>query len=266
MDASLKQKLDDLVRWVKPGCIVDKGCGTGMLLVELSRLFPSSRLVGVDLSREFLRRCDENTYHSEDVSLVAGNVIDQNVAKASATTIIYSSVMHEVHSYSGYKRSEIDRALSNAFSELAPGGRVLIRDGVSPPPSHWTMRLLTPAARDAFERFAKEFKHGEGAPHERIEPHVVRLTSHFANEFICKKDYLKNWHIEVHEEYGAYTLDEWRQALGRAGFTPIHLQGVSNPWIIENRYTGHVSLIDDDGRPVDWPATNCVVVGEKPLV
>ncbi len=266
MDASLRQKLDDLVRWVKPGCIVDKGCGTGMLLVELSRLFPASRLVGVDLSREFLRRCDENTYASQDVSLVAGNVIEQNVAKGSASTVIYSSVMHEVHSYSGYKRSEIDRALSNAFAELGPGGRVLVRDGVSPKPAQWTMRLLTPAAQSAFERFAREFKHGEGAPHERVEPHVVRLSSHFANEFICKKDYLKNWHIEVHEEYGPYTLDEWRQALARAGFTPLHLQGVSNPWIIENRYQGQVSLSDDDDVHVEWPATNCVVVGEKPLL
>ena len=43
MDASLRQKLDDLLPWVMPGRIVDKGCGTGKLLVELSRLFPSRR-------------------------------------------------------------------------------------------------------------------------------------------------------------------------------------------------------------------------------
>ena len=99
MDASLVQKLEDLVRYVKPGCIVDKGCGTGKLLVELSRLFPQSRIVGVDLSREFLRVCDENTYSTEDVTLVFGNIIERNVPPGTATTVIYSSVMHEVHSY-----------------------------------------------------------------------------------------------------------------------------------------------------------------------
>ena len=42
---------------------------------------------------------------------------------------------------------------------------------------------------------------------------TVRLSAHDANEFLCKKDYLKNWDIEVHEEYGVLTVDEWRAAL-----------------------------------------------------
>lgn len=264
MDASLRQKLDDLARWIAPGCIVDKGCGTGMLLVELSRLFPDSRLVGVDLSREFLRRCDENTYATDDVDLVFGNVIDRNVPPGSATSVVYSSVMHEVHSYSGYRREEVNRALGNAFTELAPGGRVLVRDGVSPPSSSWRLKTLTRQAHDTFERFAREFKHGEGAPHERLGDELVRLTSHLANEFLCKKDYLKNWHIEVHEEYGTHTLEGWGAALERAGFVPLHLHALVNPWIAEHRYRGQVELSDDAGAPLPWPATNCVVVGQKP--
>ncbi|MEW5739876.1 MAG: methyltransferase [Myxococcota bacterium] len=264
MDASLRQKLDDLVPWVKPGCVVDKGCGTGQLLVALSRLFPDSKLVGVDLSREFLRLCDENTYASDDVELVFGNVIERNVAPGSATTVIYSSVMHEVHSYSGYQLKEIDRALSNAFAELGPGGHVLVRDGVSPPPATWRLELLTDATRGTFERFATEFRHGKGVSFERLGERVVRLSSHDANEFLCKKDYLKNWHIEVHEEFGPLTLDGWRDALVRAGFEPVHLSEYVNSWIAANRYQGTVAVFDDAGKPLPWPATNCVVVGKKP--
>lgn len=264
MDASLRQKLEDLVRWVKPGCIVDKGCGTGKLLVELSRLFPDSKLVGVDLSREFLRLCDENTYASDDVELVFGNVIDRNVAPGSATSVIYSSVMHEVHSYSGYDVTQIDRALGNAFTELSPGGHVLVRDGVSPKPATWRLELLTAPARDTFERFAKEFRHGKGVAFERLGERTVRLSAHDANEFLCKKDYLKNWHIEVHEEFGPLTLDGWRDALERAGFMPLHLVETVNPWIVSHRYEGAAALFDDAGHPLPWPATNCVVVGRKP--
>lgn len=264
MDASLRQKLEDLVRWVKPGCIVDKGCGTGKLLVELSRLFPDSKLKGVDLSREFLRLCDENTYASDDVELVFGNVIDRNVAPGSATTIVYSSVMHEVHSYSGYDVTQIDRALGNAFTELSPGGHVLVRDGVSPKPATWRLELLTEQVRDTFERFAKEFRHGKGVAYERLGERTVRLTAHDANEFLCKKDYLKNWHIEVHEEFGPLTLDGWRDALVRAGFMPLHLVETVNPWIVSHRYEGAVALFDDEGHPLPWPPTNCVVVGRKP--
>jgi SAM-dependent methyltransferase/nicotinamide mononucleotide adenylyltransferase len=264
MDASLVQKLEDLLPWVKPGCIVDKGCGTGKLLVELSRLFPASQLVGVDLSREFLRVCDENTYATEDVALVFGNIIERNVAPGSATSVVYSSVMHEVHSYNGYDVRQIDRALGNAFQELAPGGRVLVRDGISPPPATWRLRLLTPHVRETFERFAREFCHGRGAKFERLTEDTVRLSSHDANEFLCKKDYLKNWHIEVHEEFGPLTLEGWRGALVNAGFTPLHLHAYANPWIVQHRYEGLVEVLDDAGARLPWPPTNMVVVGEKP--
>jgi SAM-dependent methyltransferase/nicotinamide mononucleotide adenylyltransferase len=264
MDASLKQKLEELVRWVKPGHIVDKGCGTGKLMVELSRLFPSSRLSGVDLSREFLRLCDENTYATDDVSLVFGNVIDVCVEAGSATTVIFSSVMHEVHSYSGYQRSEIDRALVNACTELAPGGHVLIRDGVSPEPATWRLELLDAPTRETFARFAKEFRQGRGVSFTRLSDGLVELSSHDANEFLCKKDYLKNWHIEVHEEFGPLTLSEWGKALERCGFEAMFLEETRNPWIVKNRYQGTARVLSTTGAELPWPATNCVVAGRKP--
>ncbi|MFT3709475.1 MAG: methyltransferase domain-containing protein [Archangium sp.] len=264
MDASLVQKLQDFLPHVKPGCIVDKGCGTGKLMVELSRLFPNSAMVGVDLSREFLRLCDENHYATEDVTLVFGNVIDRNVPPGSATTVVYSSVMHEVHSYTGYKVSEIDRALSNCFTELQPGGRVLIRDGVSPEPATWRLKFLDAKTNEIFEKFAAEFCHGRGAKFERLAADEVRLSSHDANEFICKKDYLKNWHIEVHEEFGPLTLEGWRGALKKAGFVPVHLAEYANEWIVKNRYVGSVRVLEDSGKELPWPATNMIVVGEKP--
>jgi hypothetical protein len=92
----------------------------------------------------------------------------------------------------------------------------------------------------------------------------VRLSSHDANEFLCKKDYLKNWHIEVHEEFGPLTLEGWREALKRTGFEPLHLSEYANEWIVKNRYEGTVEVLDDAGQPLPWPATNMVVVGQKP--
>ena len=164
MDASLVQKVEDLLPWVLPPRIVDKGCGTGKLLVELSRRFPGASLVGVDLSREFLRRSDENTYAGGDVELVLGDAADQQLPDGSADTVIFSSIMHEVYSYSGYVASAVDRALASAARELRRGGRLLIRDGISPDP-----RDVAPRSngrrhgRADFERFAREFKHGQGA-------------------------------------------------------------------------------------------------------
>ena len=97
----------------------------------------------------------------------------------------------------------------------------------------------------------------------RVSDSIVELSSHDANEFLCKKDYLTNWHIEVHEEFGPLTLRQWGQALGRAGFEPVHLEETRNPWIVKHRYEGTVRVTDREGKPLSWPATNCVVVGTK---
>jgi SAM-dependent methyltransferase/nicotinamide mononucleotide adenylyltransferase len=263
MDAALKQKLEDLLPWVRPGKIVDKGCGTGKLLVELSRLYPDSALVGVDLSREFLRRCDENHYAAQDVDFVFGNIVEPQVAPGTATTVVFSSVVHEVCSYSDYALAPVHQALESAAAELQAGGHVLVRDGVSPGTAPWRLRFLNAATRDQFARFAAEFKHGQGAPHEVLGPDEVRLSAHLANEFLCKKDYLKNWHIEVHEEYGTFTPQGWREALDRAGFDAVEVRAYVNSWIAEHRYRGTAQLRDDAGGALGWPSTNVVVVGRR---
>jgi SAM-dependent methyltransferase len=263
MDAALAQKLADLGPWIVPGKIVDKGCGTGKLLVELSRAYPRSAFVGVDLSREFLRMCDENHYAAEDVTLVQANIIERQVAPGTASSVIYSSVVHEIYSYSGYDRDAVHRALGNAAVELRSGGRVLVRDGVSPGLARWRMRLLDDETRAQFARFAKEFKHGQGAAHEVGAEGEIVLSAHLCNEFLCKKDYQKNWHIEAHEEYGTFTVEQWRAALDRAGFDALEVRAYVNGWIAEHRYVGKVELYDERGAHVPWPATNVVVVGAR---
>lgn len=262
MDAALAQKLEDVLPWVVPGCIIDKGCGTGKLLVELSRRFPKSGFVGVDLSQEFLRRCDENTYFADDVAFVHKDARDAVVAEGTATTIVLSSIVHEIWTYTGYSQAAVDKALASAFRELAPGGRLIVRDGVSPGRQAWRMRFLRPDVRACFERFAREFKHGEGAAHTWEGEDVV-LSAHLANEFLCKKDYQKNWHIEVHEEFGTFSLEEWKVMVERHGFLLRELHGYVNGWIAANRYEGAVALFDAAGGPLPWPATNVVVVAER---
>src|SRR5262249_38068126 len=146
-------------------------------------------IVGVDLSRELLRRSDENTYAGGDISLVLGDAADQQLPDGSADTVIFSSIMHEIYSYSGYDRARIDRALTSAARELKPGGRLLIRDGISPDPREVLLDLMDAATGAWFERFAREFRHGQGARFEKVETRAgadstVRLAAHDANEFL----------------------------------------------------------------------------------
>jgi SAM-dependent methyltransferase len=261
MDASLASKLADIAPWVKPGFIVDKGCGTGALLSALAHRFPKSDLVGVDLSAEMLRRCE--ALGVPRCRFTRGDAALTSVEPGCATTVVFSSILHEVYTYNGYSEAHVHTALASAFADLGPGGRLIVRDGLRPAPATWRMRFLDAQTREVFLRFSHEFRRGRGCAFEWVDAGTVQLASADANEFLCKKDYLHSWHIEVHEAFGVWRVDEWAAALRRHGFDAIEIRPVTNPWIVDNRYAGRVALFSESGDPLPWPATNVVVVGEK---
>jgi SAM-dependent methyltransferase/nicotinamide mononucleotide adenylyltransferase len=271
MDASMGVKLTDLCPHVLPGRIVDKGCGTGTLLVHLSALFPTSEIVGMDLSRELLRTAESQYYPNHNVSIVRGNVIGQHFPDGTLSTVLFSSVLHEVYSYNGYDRGQVRLALANTRRELRPGGRVVIRDGVSPGDGRVWMRC-DEETEGRFRRFAREFKGKSAAPGVGFDERVVAgrtwfvLGLHDANEFLSKKDYLQNWAVEVNEEFGVFTLPQWRRELAALGYRVVEARGYVNPWILENRYRGkawlHADAGDGPGTELSFPDTTAVLVGE----
>ncbi|MCC6981585.1 MAG: methyltransferase domain-containing protein [Candidatus Melainabacteria bacterium] len=278
MDASMSVKIQDICPWIIGGYIVDKGCGTGTLLIHLSTLHPKAQIVGMDMSRDLLRRSEGQHYPNHNVAVVMGNIIHKRFADATVSTIIFSSVMHEVYSYNGYDREQIRLALKNAWQELQVGGRVIIRDGVKPKDGDrlvW-LRCKDSELEERFRKFAREFKGKSANPgfayDERVFDGVThfRLTLHEANEFLSKKDYLANWAMEVNEEFGVWTTDEWREEFTALGFNVLHSESYLNPWIEENRYEGHCRLYADNGGErggpgelLPFPDTTGVIVAEK---
>lgn len=274
MDASTQIKLRDICPWVKGGKVVDKGCGTGSLLVHLSELFPESEIVGMDLSKELLRLSESKHYPNHNVAVVKGNIIQQRFQTGSLGTIIYSSVMHEVYSYNGYDRDQVRKALLNSHKELMPGGRLIIRDGIKPAhPDKTVWMRLDEEAEVRFRKFACEFKSKSKAPGVEFAEKKIgeqtwfHLSLHSAGEFLSKKDYLANWAIEVNEEFGVFTLAEWRQELASAGYEVLECSSYLNDWIEKNRYLEHAWLYEDEdgapGQPLAYPDTTAVIVAEK---
>jgi len=273
MDASMADKVRDIGPHIRPGRIVDKGCGTGSLLTHLSELFGDSQIIGMDLSSEMRRMSEGLHYHNHNVAIVAGNIIEQRFPQGSLSTVIYSSVMHEIYSYNGYDRDQVRLALANTRKELARGGRLIIRDGIKPDNFEAkTWMRADDETKERFYRFAHDFKGKSTAPGIAFEERVIGgvtwlcLSLHDANEFLSKKDYLANWAIECNEEFGVFTKAQWIGELEAAGYRVVQCTSYMNPWILKNRYQNRAWLhTDNDGAPGDeisFPDTTAVIVAE----
>ena len=99
------------------------------------------------------------------------------------------------------------------------------------------------------------------------------LSLRSACEFLSKKDYIENWQSEMNEEFCFWSFTRWKEVVSETGFrvleNPNHLQQSSrvytNPWIVQNRYEGHVQLFGVGGAALAWPPTTMVLVAEKPI-
>lgn len=93
--------------------ILDAGCGEGITLEKLTKLFPDRRVVGVDTEPENLEICKRHNLPVQDGSLYALPFAD-----ASFDTVLFSEVIEHL--------DMPEKALSEINRVLRPGGRVII--------------------------------------------------------------------------------------------------------------------------------------------
>lgn len=280
----MDQKVRDIVPWVKTGVIAEAGFGTGQLLGRLARQFPASQLYGIEASRYFFRAGQKRFRRFKKVSLIRNDVVKPNLPSGSVDTKIFSSVLHEVYSYNNYNKTAVERALRAAFRELKRGGRIIIRDGVKPESKVVYLEFLEKrnviglsddvsrvSAEALFLRFARDWKKGRGVAYTYCPMssgrHLYRTDAASAYEFISKKDYRKNWHIEIDEAFGIFSLQEYLSLVRKVGFKILHARAYRSSWIYRNRWKGKVALYKKNKhgvlRHLPFPATNIVIVAEK---
>jgi hypothetical protein len=208
------------------------------------------------------------------------------------------SLTHELESYQG--RAALERFIGLMYEQLAPGGRWVNVDVVGPPDGDHPVLLWLnrddgrnddwdgePQPRDRsawkaylgglstyarFLRFRRDFRHLEGYAMkaeevQRDDRTMMRLSLRDACEFLSKKDYLENWQSEMHETFCFWSIDDWQRALHTNGFK-VHCasHAFANPWIVQNRYQGKVSLHDDSptAEPLPFPVTTMLLIADKP--
>jgi SAM-dependent methyltransferase len=206
--------LECLINHVRPGRIVEFGCGSGFVLEFLSERFSGSEIVGVDRDMGRLRNVVEKRL--DNVLLVKADILLDAFRQRVFDTALFVGSLHEVFSYSGGKM--VERAFQIAHAVLKQDGVLLIQDFLKPSPTLVKLGLRNDKTSKRFFRFAREFR-PRSVSFDRTEE-GVRLDIADAVEFISKyrSPTEEDWEEEMGEAHFAFAEGDYRGLAQRAGF------------------------------------------------
>ncbi|NVB81441.1 MAG: methyltransferase [Kofleriaceae bacterium] len=278
MNAARSDK-ERMLDFVRPGRIVEIGPGGGIVLDLLEARFPESEIIGVDLSKEVVAALEARARagnHRWRVALGAAEALPELVSPSSVDTVVFCSILHEVFSYTerGGTRFHLESVrdvVRAAWATLVPGGRIVIRDGVMPPPGTRRIRMLAEDARPVFDLYVSQFE-GRKIAYKELAPDWIELSTADAMEFL----YTYTWGpasfpYEVRELYGILpyeqyvrTLVDWfgGETVARVVEIAPAMRSYLQPGYHDN-LKGKIELTDEQDRPVELPDSNCLIVIER---
>jgi SAM-dependent methyltransferase len=280
MDKNMEFKFKDIAPFVVEGKIVDAGCGTGGLINLLARNYNESDIIGIEATRKFYEFCKMQDFGGAFVFFYRRNITDQNFKDNTINTFIYSSVLHEIYSYINEKTLKL--VLKNTYKQLSHKGRIIIRDVVGPsnPNEIVLLELNSTDGKDSgelkllstyakFFRFVKDFIPRKISFKEKTinERKFIELRMQDAYEFLSKMTYIDNWMSEMHEEFGFWSFDKWKEELIKIGFKIVEgSREFKSEYIIDKMYKPRAKLFKFEKKElkeIDYPATNMILAGEK---
>ena len=272
LDAGSQEKLALIRPWITPGppgIILDIGSGTGKLTAALAQLYPMCEVLGIDYSKSMTelaqrRYCDSYL----NLSFQWGTVNTLNLS--TANTIILSSVLHEVYSYSNDSLQAVSDMLEDSYNLLLPGGRIIIRDFIQPkfPEKAVILHHRLDDIRNGhdFESFQKTFSRNIslGSIRKCNQWKIYETNIGSAYEYIYRKDFHEMWEFELLERYGFWTLESAFNILRSTGFSVIHSKRLQNSWLLNNSLTNRITLFDPlNQKQIRPPQSQILIAGEK---
>lgn len=289
MDASMRQKVALTAAYLlSEGKVADMGMGSGTGSEALAALYPALDVVGVDVDPTMVELARAR-FHLPNLDFVQGDIAQSVFESESLEGIVNSSVLHHVTSFNDYDSAQAERAVQVQAQQLKPNGVIIVRDFLDPGPGSVLLDLpaddgdtgddpRTCSTARLLERFAREYRPLSPRPGfelERVQAGVdggpplaegfvrFRLTHTLAAEFVLRKDYRADWESEVKEAYTYLTQHGFEQLFAALGLRVLTSCPIRNPWIVRHRFNGKLALWDEQGRPLEPPATNYIIVGER---
>ncbi|MBQ0003327.1 MAG: methyltransferase [Treponema sp.] len=223
---SLKSEIPDYVVGER---ILDVGSGGGVMLDALEKKFGDTKtVIGTEISPIAIEYLTEKKLENKSHwTLDKHNFVDGSYP-IKVDTIIFSSILHEIYSYTvtngrKFNLASVTKALDNAYDSLNPGGRIIIRDGVKSPDYKEikSVTVRTEEGIEFFNRFIKDFKGFPTLPRDfNIEDRTITGPFGILQEFIFKYDWGPiSYDREIHEQFGYLTNTAYNEILESMGFT-----------------------------------------------
>lgn len=256
--------------------ILDIGPGEGALLDLIEQERPDARPLGLDISVnviEALKRKKQLEGHRWDVIKGDALRLEEFVKTGSMDTVIFSSILHELYSYSErdgirFNPQTVAAALQSAYRLLAPGGRIIIRDGIMTEPTEQRRRIrfLEPDGMEWLMRYAEDFT-GRRIEMERVSESEAVLPVNDAMEFLYTYTWGAEAYVdEVQKQFGYFTPKQYEECIRNSLGSQVIIR--VNRHYLQKGYTealsGRVELTDERGEPVPLPNSTCLIVIEKP--
>ena len=267
-----------MMNYLKPGKIVEVGPGGGVVLDLLESHFPDSEIIGLDASHQVVVALEQRKKQSHAKwQIIEGNAFafEKYFSDNSLNDIVFCSILHEIYSYieaedgTRFHVESVQKMLQSAFKALAPGGRILIRDGIMPDHKPQYLSFIAEDARPFFDAFCREFK-GRKIDYQTVDDNTVLLDSADAMEFMYTYTWgPESFPYEVREQYGVMTYSDYCQSIlswlgdkARIVELPDSEALVLQPGYV-TALKDKVRLMDVTGNPAPFPPSNAIIVIEK---
>ncbi len=297
-DRGADRKFDLVRTLIRPGRIVDIGCGTGALLSKIASApeFAECDLFGIEAARPLYDVCEHRRsmgwFANENTFFYHRNVLNSPVlAAGSIDTTITMALTHEVYSYGS--ADDVLAMAERIAHHTRPGGVWINADVCGPddpdvvvefdlatndgehdsladtPTASLTdvgehLSSLSTWAR--WRRFVNDFRavEGEAVVWEPVRDGTARATRRVLYEFLSKKDYPNNWLSEMHEAFCTYTYDDWIDLARGAGFEIAPgSHAYRNEWIVEQRWRPSCAIRQLDGSPEDFGVSHLILAARR---
>jgi ubiquinone/menaquinone biosynthesis C-methylase UbiE len=259
--------------------IVDVGMASGTSSSILAHLFPNLKIIGVDINPKMVEIASQ-TYQLPNLEFRMDDGEKLTTFESNTISGFFNcSAIHHITSFNGYEPYRAFSTIKRQAELLKTGGIIVVRDFVKPPEMEVILELSEIAEKDtpsdaelliSFSQTARSLanQNEKGFPLKEIKrahKNTKRFQLYFADavEFIRRKDYYHNWEVELQEEYGYFTQNEFENIFANLGLRVVVSYPIYNPWIVRNRYKAKFTLYDKNLNDIGFPPTNYLIAGEK---